>query len=195
MSVRHSVLTDPEIHEPKGIASAAARRVYVSNGAGSGTWTELLGTDGTLVIEPKGVGTAERGQVLVCSGTGTAIWEFPYTYIPFEIADIGAVGSAFVVMPFDGILYKILITVDGALAGANTILTSKIGGSAVTGGAVTLAYSGSGGGSVFSATPSAANTFSEGQVIELASDGGATNSVRARGILVVQQLAVALGAP
>lgn len=34
----HVDLTDPELHEPKGIASAAADTVYVANGAGSGTF-------------------------------------------------------------------------------------------------------------------------------------------------------------
>ena len=35
----HSVLTDPNIHEPKGISGAAANTVYVANGSGSGVWT------------------------------------------------------------------------------------------------------------------------------------------------------------
>lgn len=39
-NVNHSTLTDPYLHEPKGIASAGAGNVYISNGAGSGTWTK-----------------------------------------------------------------------------------------------------------------------------------------------------------
>ena len=38
-NVNHSSLTDPLIHEPKGVASASAGKVYVANGSGSGTWT------------------------------------------------------------------------------------------------------------------------------------------------------------
>jgi hypothetical protein len=34
----HTIITDPYLHEPKGVASAAANKVYVSNGAGSGSW-------------------------------------------------------------------------------------------------------------------------------------------------------------
>lgn len=34
----HNVLTDPELHEPKGASTAALGEVYVSDGAGSGTW-------------------------------------------------------------------------------------------------------------------------------------------------------------
>ena len=34
----HSTLTDPDLHEPKGIAAAAVDKVYVSDGAGGGAW-------------------------------------------------------------------------------------------------------------------------------------------------------------
>lgn len=38
-NVNHSTLTDPYLHEPKGVASASSGDVYVANGAGSGAWT------------------------------------------------------------------------------------------------------------------------------------------------------------
>lgn len=37
-NVQHSALTDPNIHEPKGIAAATINKVYVSDGAGGGAW-------------------------------------------------------------------------------------------------------------------------------------------------------------
>ena len=37
----HSTLTDPELHEPKGVSTATSGRVYVSNGAGSGSWVHI----------------------------------------------------------------------------------------------------------------------------------------------------------
>jgi hypothetical protein len=37
-NINHSNLTDPYLHEPKGVGSAADGKVYVSNGSGSGTW-------------------------------------------------------------------------------------------------------------------------------------------------------------
>ena len=39
MPTEHNTITDPEIHEPKGVAAAASGEVYVANGAGSGSWT------------------------------------------------------------------------------------------------------------------------------------------------------------
>ena len=38
-NVNHSTLTDPYLHEPKGVATASSGDVYVADGAGSGSWT------------------------------------------------------------------------------------------------------------------------------------------------------------
>lgn len=46
-NVQHSTLTDPNIHEPKGISTAAADQLYRSNGSGSGTWTNANRFPGT----------------------------------------------------------------------------------------------------------------------------------------------------
>jgi hypothetical protein len=40
-NVNHSTLTDPYLHEPKGVASAPSGSVYLANGTGGGSWTEL----------------------------------------------------------------------------------------------------------------------------------------------------------
>ena len=50
-NVQHSALTDPNIHEPKGIASANDGEVYVADGAGSGAWETVAGNSyGDLYI-------------------------------------------------------------------------------------------------------------------------------------------------
>ena len=38
MTVQHSVITDPDVHEPKGASTGSVGQIYVSDGAGSGTW-------------------------------------------------------------------------------------------------------------------------------------------------------------
>lgn len=38
MAIEHVNIDDPEIHEPKGISTATANKVYVADGAGSGDW-------------------------------------------------------------------------------------------------------------------------------------------------------------
>lgn len=39
-NINHSTMTDPYLHEPKGISSALAGQIYVSDGSGSGDWVE-----------------------------------------------------------------------------------------------------------------------------------------------------------
>lgn len=40
VDINHSAIPDPYIHEPKGISTASAGQVYVSDGLGSGNWRE-----------------------------------------------------------------------------------------------------------------------------------------------------------
>lgn len=37
-NISHSTLTDPYLHEPKGVATSTVGEVYVADGAGSGVW-------------------------------------------------------------------------------------------------------------------------------------------------------------
>ena len=39
--IAHKNLTDPQLHEPKGISAANEGAVYVANGVGSGVWEAL----------------------------------------------------------------------------------------------------------------------------------------------------------
>lgn len=47
----HKDLTGADLHEPKGVETAAVGRVYVSNGAGSGSWKK----PGLNEIDPTGI--------------------------------------------------------------------------------------------------------------------------------------------
>lgn len=42
MSIEHSTILDPDIHEPKDISLATSGQVYTGNGAGTGAWTDQL---------------------------------------------------------------------------------------------------------------------------------------------------------
>lgn len=54
-NVEHSTLTGSDLHESKGVAAAAANRVYVTNGAGSGTFSQVpaaaIASAGVLVFQ------------------------------------------------------------------------------------------------------------------------------------------------
>lgn len=49
-NINHSTLTDPKLHEPKGISTATLGQVYVANGSGSGTWQLPTGALDNQVI-------------------------------------------------------------------------------------------------------------------------------------------------
>jgi len=55
MTIQHNLITGSDLHEPKGVAAAAASKVYVANGSASGTWTLLA----TASIEDNAVTTAK----------------------------------------------------------------------------------------------------------------------------------------
>lgn len=77
-NVQHSSLTDPNLHEPKGIASATANKVYMSNGSGSGSWTDVSLLPGT-----------GWGRYTNTTYVGTTALAIPNsdTLIPFTTAD------------------------------------------------------------------------------------------------------------
>jgi len=45
MSIQHKNIPDAQLHEPKGINTAAARTTYLANGTGSGTWRKVTDLD------------------------------------------------------------------------------------------------------------------------------------------------------
>lgn len=66
-NVEHSAIVDPEIHEPKGVASASVGNVYVANGTGSGSWGPPSGIP-TVVITVESDFPAPSGGVITLAG-------------------------------------------------------------------------------------------------------------------------------
>jgi hypothetical protein len=89
----------------------------------------------------------------------------------------GAPGSIFFTPGFRGKIKKITAVSPAAITGANNVLTASIGTVAVTGGVVTMLLASSAAGDIFSATPTALNSFSPTDYIKIVSDGGASNAV------------------
>lgn len=99
-------------------------------------------------------------------------------FITCDITDISTADQIYVVPGFRGKIKKIWSVLNDAIGSANATLTAKIGGTAVTGGAITVAFSGSASGDVDSCTPTALHTFTEGQAIEIETDGLSTGTAR-----------------
>lgn len=98
-------------------------------------------------------------------------------YLTTSIADISTAGQIYVVSPVAGNITKIYSVINGAIADADAVLTPKIAGTAITDGAITVAFDGSAAGDVDSSTPTALNTITAGSAIEIETNGVSSNTV------------------
>ena len=64
----------------------------------------------------------------------------------------------------EGKIIKIITALQGAISGGNAGISFEIGGTAVTGGGITVAHSGSAAGTIDSAEPTAANAYFYGSL-------------------------------
>ena len=81
MPTQHSVITGSDLHEPKGIAAAAAEKVYIANGSGSGA---------VGFMDPKGASSAAVGKVYSADGSGSGTFEYPTGKLFAELHITGA---------------------------------------------------------------------------------------------------------
>lgn len=78
----HASVTDPDIHEPKGVSTATQGRTYVSNGSGSGSWLHMPSGFGFYAHSGAAqvIGTSDTKLLINGSGATTLT-----TYLPAEI--------------------------------------------------------------------------------------------------------------
>lgn len=152
---QHNAMTGASLHEPKGVAAATADHIYAADGAGGG---------------------AHR-KVTHASMDKTSVKNVNLIYLEHKLLDISTAKSEWMVCPLAGKITKIWTVIDGAIATGDADLTFEIGGTLVTGGLITVAFSGSAAGDVDSSAPTALNVLTVGQPIEIITDGVSTNAV------------------
>jgi hypothetical protein len=89
-----------------------------------------------------------------------------------DIADGSADATYYLVCPWAGDITGIRTVIDGAVSTADITVTPKIASTGITNGVVTITSSASAAGDVDTATPTAANTVTAGQAINLVVAGG-----------------------
>ena len=99
-------------------------------------------------------------------------------FITSTIADVSTASSTFVPVPDGGRVVKIITALQGAIGTANAAITFEIGGTAITGGGITVTQSGSAAGDVDTAEPTAANEVAEDGTIEMITDGASSNTIK-----------------
>ena len=166
----HADLTGADLHEPKGAAAAASGTVYVSDGAGSGSWTSLaaskvsvLDTDGNFAgTTVETVLTELNDKTLLLSGI---------------FADVSNPSTILIPIGFSCTVLSIDFILGGAITVANAGLTiTRSDGAAM--GTQAIAFSGSAEGTAFDFTPSgnAAFIYNTHRYIKIVSDGASTTT-------------------
>ncbi|MGE3914057.1 MAG: hypothetical protein AB7F78_00040 [Hyphomicrobiaceae bacterium] len=93
------------------------------------------------------------------------------------------------IAPFKGKIVRMDTVLNGALATGDATVTLAIAGTPVTGGVATATQSGSAAGDVDTATPTAANTFTQGQLITATVGGSSTATATLDVQLVLEETA------
>lgn len=155
-NVEHVDILNAECHEPKHI------------------------TDGT---------GGDTGKVITnhSSAAGTSVYrllkeseiEEVIDYYTVGMSTIATAQSAWVVAIAAGTIVSFSSVIDGALTTVDETITLEIGGTPVTNGVITIAYSGSAAGDVDAVSPTSGNTVGANGAIEVVSSGASSGTVNA----------------
>jgi hypothetical protein len=160
----------------------------------------VVASGGSLDVESGGELDIESGASLKLAGTAitstaaelnaldgitATVAELNQYAVTCQIDDISSAASFWVVAPHAGTIAKVYTVINGAISVADAVITLEIGGTLVTGSTVTIATASSAAGDVDSSTPSAANTVTAGQAIEVITDGGSTGTVKAEVTILI----------
>lgn len=96
--------------------------------------------------------------------------------IMVKIDDISTADEEFVPCGLKGKVVEVRSCLGGAISGADAALTFKISGTAITGGALTVANASSAAGDIDSAVPTGANFVTEDDHLSVETDGASTGT-------------------
>ena len=148
---QHSELTGADLHEPKGVDSAPANTVYVSDGVGSGSWT----------------------QIPASAVDSSTVKNLNKQWVSVRIGDLASAAVVVVPVPVNATLLSANSCITGAISGGDSVLTFSRAGSATIG-TITIAATGSGEGILDTLTTPTNNNFTGPSWLKISSDGGPT---------------------
>lgn len=152
----HASLTGADLHEPKGVAGAAASTVYVADGTGTGYWVKIH----PGIIDEYQIKNINKGMLSVM------------------LPDVSTTSSIYVPIPRTMDIKKFSVTLQAPITGTDPTVGFFDGASIYCGG-VTLTASGSSAGTSGYFLPTSNYGFAANQVMRIATDGASTGTAAA----------------
>jgi hypothetical protein len=153
---------------------------------------ELNTITGTDLHWPRGIesaSTSDAGKVLTPSASSAGTGELrnlteseisgKTEYITAVFDDVSTAGDIYIPMNFAGTVTSVRSVLHGAIATADVTLAVKVNGVTMTNGNIVIAFTDSAAGDLDSCTPTAGNTVTTSQYLQVTSDGASTNAVSA----------------
>lgn len=161
-----------------------------------GHWVVWDVSAGKVDLLPDAVGDFNLGRVRKAAASSDTHVEVAIEnrlrrreVVKVRIADVSAAADSDAgVAPFAGRITRVKHQLQGAITVADAVVTPKIGSTAITGAAMTIANASSAKGDVDSAFPTAANVVAEDDLLVMSSDGGSTTSAAGDGYFVIEEL-------
>lgn len=150
----HKDLTGTDLHESKGVAAAAVNLVFVTDGAGSGTWKKL-----TL------------------SSLDLTSVQSPNTYrLTGVINDVSTPSFCLIPIPVNSTFVSARMVLSGGITVADSTVSFTRNDGSSFGGTVTITQAGSAEGTGFNFTASLNQTITGPGYIKIATDGASTTA-------------------
>jgi hypothetical protein len=168
--IQHSTISDPHLHEPKGISTATGGTVYVATGGGSGSWT-VLPWDGINQAE-----ALSAIQDLIDDGSLDVNGKY---WLHFELPDVSTAASN-VIVPFvrASQVVSARLTLSNAITTADALVSVKNASGAALGTDVTIPFAGSGKGVSQTFTATTNQSVAAGSWIEFVSNGASDTAAK-----------------
>ena len=132
---------------------------------------EVEAADGAAVLRVDTITTGASAAMTTEMGFGESQW------VTAELTDVSTASSTWLAAPFDGFIRRVKTILHGAIITANAAVGLELAGTDVTGGQLTIAFSGSAAGDVDETVATALNTVSEGDAVEFDTDGASANAI------------------
>jgi hypothetical protein len=169
--VEHVSLTDPNLHEPKGVALATSGTVYVANGVGSGSW-QLPSATETGLVDSAGRFVGNNVEEAL-----SELWEGSVCLTTI-LADVSSSSSILIPIPYSVSVVSIDMVLGGGITSTDaTVSVLRSDGASM--GSQTVAYLSSTEGTAFRFTPSGNSDldYPTHKYIKISTDGASTGSV------------------